>query len=124
MTSLLTTDHDAAPVRPTGPTVLLLGRTTMVLDTAREELRRNGQPDVRLLSGTSAADAREVFDTEQRVDHVFMGAGLDLEARLEIVRTAFEASQVTTVHLKDAASGPEGFLPFVTSVLTSLHRAP
>jgi hypothetical protein len=40
-----------------------------------------------------------------------MGAGLDLEARLEIVREIFLASDKTTVHLKDFTSGPDGFLP-------------
>ena len=51
------------------------------------------------------------------IDHVIMGAALDLETRLEIVREIFLASDRTTVHLKDVASGPDGFLPFVRSVL-------
>jgi hypothetical protein len=42
------------------------------------------------------------------------------EARLEIVREIFLASDKTTVHLKDFASGPDGFLPFVRSVLAGL----
>jgi hypothetical protein len=48
------------------------------------------------------------------------GAGLDLETRLEIVREIFLTSDKTTVHMKDFASGPDGFLPFVRSVLTGL----
>ena len=48
------------------------------------------------------------------------GAGLDLEPRLETVREIFLASDKTTVHLKDFASGPDGFLPFVRSVLAGL----
>ena len=35
------------------------------------------------------------------VDHVIMGAGIDLETRLAIVREVFEHSDHTTVHLKD-----------------------
>ena len=54
------------------------------------------------------------------IDHVIMGAGLDLETRLEIVREIFLTSDTTTVHMKDFASGPDGFLPFVRSVLTGL----
>ena len=54
------------------------------------------------------------------IDHVIMGAALDLETRLEIVREIFQASDTTTVHLKDFASGSDGFLPFVRSVLTGL----
>jgi hypothetical protein len=48
------------------------------------------------------------------------GAGLDLDIRLEIVREIFQTSETTTVHLKDVASGPGGFLPFVRSVLAGL----
>ena len=54
------------------------------------------------------------------IDHVIMGAGLDLEVRLEIVREIFLASDTTTVHMKDVASGPDGLLPFARSVLTGL----
>jgi len=54
------------------------------------------------------------------IDHVIIGAGLDLETRLEIVREIFLTSDTTTVHMKDFASGPDGFLPFVRSVLTGL----
>jgi hypothetical protein len=42
------------------------------------------------------------------MDKVIMGAGMDLETRLQIVNHIFEASDSTTVHLK---------LPFVTSIL-------
>jgi hypothetical protein len=54
------------------------------------------------------------------INHVIMGASLDLETRLEIVREIFLTSDTTTVHMKDFASGPDGFLPFVRSVLTGL----
>jgi hypothetical protein len=51
---------------------------------------------------------------------LLMGAGIDLETRLEIVREIFLLSETTTVHMKDVASGPEGFLPFVRSILSGL----
>ena len=49
-----------------------------------------------------------------------LGAGLRLEDRLEIIREVVLASDRTTVHMKDFASGPDGFLAFVRSVLTGL----
>jgi hypothetical protein len=49
-----------------------------------------------------------------------MGAGIDIHASLEIVREVFKLSGTTTVHLKDAESGPKGFWPFVKSVLEGL----
>lgn len=52
-----------------------------------------------------------------------MGTGIDLDKRLEIVRRVFELSQITTVHMKDASSGKEGFLPFVRAVLEGISKA-
>jgi hypothetical protein len=96
--------------------VLLLGRTGIVVEDAQRQLR---MPDVQLFSATGLDEVRAAF-AEAHIDHVIMGAGLDLETRLEIIREIFQASDTTTVHLKDFASGPNGFLPFVRSVLTGL----
>ena len=49
-----------------------------------------------------------------------MGAGIDLETRLAIVREIFRSSDTTTVHMKDRASGREAFLPFARSVMHGL----
>lgn len=97
--------------------VLLLGRKGVVVEEAR---RRLGLSGVRLYGGSNIDDVRRVFD-KAPIDHVVMGAGIDLPARLEIVREIFLRSDTTTVHLKDVASGPEGFLPFVRSVLAGLR---
>jgi hypothetical protein len=96
--------------------VLLLGRLGVVVEDARQQLR---MPDVRLFVATGLDEVRPAF-ADADIDHVIMGAGLDLETRLEIVREIFLASETTTVHLKDFASGPDGFLPFVRSVLAGL----
>jgi hypothetical protein len=93
--------------------VLLLGLLGVVVEDAQQQLR---MPDVQLLVATGLDEVRSAF-AQADIDHVIMGAGLDLEARLEIVREIFLASDKTTVHLKDFASGPDGFLPFVRSVL-------
>jgi len=108
-------------------TVLLLGRTGVVVDNVKRQL---GLPDLRLIGGTGIDDVRRAF-AGGNVDHVIMGAGIDLETRLQIVREVFMLSETTTVHMKDRLSGPEGFLPFVRAVLRGLthpggwhHRLP
>jgi hypothetical protein len=96
--------------------VLLLGRTDAVLDDAQRHL--DGM-DIQLFGGTGIEDVRSVF-AQASIDHVFMGAGIDLETRLQIIREIFQLSDMTTVHMKDHASGPKGFLPFVRAVLRGL----
>jgi hypothetical protein len=96
--------------------VLLLGRLGVVVEDVQQQLR---MPDVQLVGATGLDEVRSAF-ARADIDHVIMGAGLDLETRLEIIREIFLASDKTTVHMKDFASGPDGFLPFVRSVLTGL----
>ena len=93
--------------------VLLLGRTAMVLGDVRTAL---DVADVELFAGTTLEDVRATMDGHQ-IDIVIMGAGLDLETRLDIVRHVFSASTSTTVHMKDRGSGPTGMLPFVKGIL-------
>ncbi|MFQ5400768.1 MAG: hypothetical protein ACE5E7_14375, partial [Anaerolineae bacterium] len=59
------------------------------------------------------------FD-EHPIDTVIMGAGIDLDTRLQIVQHIFTVSKATTVHMKDWNSGPQGMLPFANGVLTGL----
>ena len=96
--------------------ILLLGRTAMVIDDAQKQLH---MPDIQLFGGTGIEDVRSTF-AQANIDHVFMGAGIDLETRLQIVREIFQLSDTTTVHMKDRGSGPQGFLPFVRAVLGGL----
>ncbi|WP_143590966.1 hypothetical protein [Thermoactinospora rubra] len=96
--------------------VLLVGRKAVVVEDAQ---RRLDLPGVRVLSATGVEEVRRAFAAGP-VDHVVMGAGLDLATRLEIVRVVFESSDATTVHMKDSATGPEGFLPFARSILKGL----
>lgn len=98
-------------------TVLLLGRTEIVLDDVRAGLQVDA--DVELRAGTTLDDVRVAFD-EGPVDVVCVGAGLDLATRLDIVRHIFTFSESTTVHMKDRKSGPAGMLPFVNAVLGGL----
>jgi hypothetical protein len=67
------------------------------------------------------SEVQQVFDKNNNsIDIVIMGAGIELEKRLEIVRHVFNTSNITTVHMKDRATGPEGFVPFINNVLTGL----
>ncbi len=96
--------------------VLLLGRLGAVIEDAQQQLR---MPDVQLVVATGLDEVRSAF-AKADIDHVIMGAGLDLETRLKVVQEVFLTSDKTTVHMKDFASGPTGFLPFVRSVLVGL----
>jgi hypothetical protein len=97
--------------------VLLLGRTGVVVDNVQRQL---GLPELQLIGGTGIDNVRTTF-ARRTIYHVVMGAGIDLETRLQIVRGIFRLSEQTTVHRKDRVSGPEGFLPFVRAVLRGLQ---
>ena len=97
--------------------ILLLGRTGVVVEDVQQQL---DTADLQLFAGTGIEDVRSAF-ARTHIDHVIMGAGIDLETRLEIVREIFQGSDTTTVHMKDRASGPQGFLPFVRAVLRGLQ---
>lgn len=77
---------------------------------------------MRLLEATNTAEVRAALATEKHIDHVVIGAGLDLDTRLEMIREVFTASDHTTVHLKDRASGPAGLLPFAADIITGVHK--
>jgi hypothetical protein len=97
--------------------VLLIGRGLDVIDDIKERL---DTPGIRLLGGTSIEDVRSTF-ARTSIDHVIMGAGLDLETRLDMVREIFKLGNTTTVHM-NFPSGPQGFFPFVRAVLTGFEE--
>jgi hypothetical protein len=97
--------------------VLLLGLLTKNIPTADKISTKH----IEVFRGSTLADAKSVFaQNNNRIDIVVMGAGIELETRLEIVRFIFSSSNTTTVHMKDKNSGPEGFLPFIDGVLNGL----
>jgi DNA-binding NtrC family response regulator len=95
-------------------TVLMLGRTDAVLDDLKKNLEMQ---DIQFLSGKFLEDVQKKFD-EESIDIVIMGAGLELDARLEIIQHIFTVSKSTTVHMKDWNSGPDGMLPFVKRIVS------
>lgn len=99
--------------------ILLLGRKGIVVQDAISHINN---PHFAIYGGTCIEDVRTVFaETQNEIDHVFMGAGIDLDKRLDIVREVFGSSGETTVHLKDAKSGPASFLPFVKGILEGIY---
>jgi hypothetical protein len=97
-------------------TCLLLGRKGIIVDEVKDNIDATA---IKLFSGTSLQDVKETFD-QNDIDIVIMGAGIDINDRLDIIRYILESSNSTTVHMKDWASGPEGMLPFVNGVLNGL----
>jgi hypothetical protein len=96
--------------------ILLLGVMAAVLEDVQQQLQK---PDIEFLGGTGVDDVRSAFG-QRDINHVIVGGGIDLETRLEMVREVFQSSDRATVHMKDQMSGPEGFLPFVRSMLLGL----
>jgi hypothetical protein len=96
--------------------ILLLGRLGLNVENVRKNLSVR---DVELLAGTNLKEVKTAFD-ESTIDIVIMGAGIDLDDRIAILRYVFESSSSTTAHMKDRQSGPAGMLPFVDNVLKGL----
>lgn len=96
-------------------TILLLGRLPFDLASLGDQVDLDG---FEVHTGTSLDEARAAM-AEHDIDRVIMGAGLPLDVRLAVVEHVFAVSESTTVHMKDRASGREGFVPFLRSLLVS-----
>jgi hypothetical protein len=92
---------------------LLLGRKGMIVEDVKESIDAT---DINLFGGTSLQDVQNIFE-QHNIDIVIMGAGLDINDRLDIIKYIFDRSKSTTVHMKDWDSGPAGMLPFVNGVI-------
>ena len=79
--------------------------------------------DVQYFAAPDLKTVEQVFEKNNNaIDTVIMGAGIELEKRLEVVRYVFNTSNTTSVHMKDWETGPEGFVPFINRVLSGLLR--
>jgi hypothetical protein len=92
--------------------ILLVGKTPSVIADVLDQV---DAPAVTFFSGSSLEDAVGALESAH-IDHVILGGGLELDVRLQIVRSVFERSASTTVHM-NSPSGPESYLPFVRAVL-------
>lgn len=97
--------------------VILLGKLQSNLDKGRALIT---VPDIDFITCTSLASLQEAL-TIPGVDTVITGAGLDLDVRLAAIKMIYNASDGISVHMKDYASGPEGFGPFANRVLSDKH---
>ncbi len=93
--------------------VILLGK---MLENLEKGLAVIDVDDIDFITCTSLETLSDALKVDG-VNTVITGAGLDLSVRLDAVRMIFEASDGISVHLKDLASGPEGFGPFAKKVL-------
>lgn len=84
--------------------ILLVGKTPAVIADVLDQV---DAPAVTFFSGSSFEDAVGVLESAH-TDHVILGGGLELDDRLQIVRSVFENSASTTVHM-NSPSGPESY---------------
>jgi len=77
-------------------------------------------PGVEFELGSSMEELRAALE-RGTFDHVIVGGGLPLDVRLQLVRAVFEHSDAITVHMKDRASGPQGYVPFIRAVVAGLR---
>lgn len=95
--------------------VILLGKMQKNLEKGLAVIDAKG---IEFMICTSLQDLAEAPEVDG-VDAVVAGAGLGLAVRLEAIKMIFETSDSICVHMKDFASGPEGFGPFANRVLAS-----
>jgi hypothetical protein len=95
--------------------VLIVGRLLDIVDDTRSRVRCDRAA---LYGATNLDEVRKTLALNP-IDVMVIGAGIELSERLAIARAAFELSEHVTVHLKDKASGPAGFAPFVEQVIAS-----
>lgn len=97
--------------------ILLLSHKGLAVSNASSSITL---PNIKISTGTNINDVRSVL-ARHKIDHVFMGAGIEIEKRLEIVEEIYANSDTATVHLRDVASGQQGFLKFVNVFLKGLE---
>lgn len=95
--------------------VLIVGRLLDIVDQTRSSAQC---PNAVLYGATTLDEVRKTLSLKP-IDVMVIGAAVELSERLAIARAAFEMSEHITVHLKDKASGPAGFVPFVERVVAS-----
>jgi hypothetical protein len=97
--------------------ILLLGRLGINIPNLKAGIAKK---NIKLFSGTNLEEVKTAFkQNDNQIDIVIMGAGIDIDSRLNIIEYIFEVSKSTTVHMKDWDSGPAGMLPFVNGILNT-----
>jgi len=71
--------------------------------------------DIEYFAAPDLKTVQQVFEKNNNaIEIVVMGAGIDLEKRLEVVRYVFNTSNTTTVHMKDWETGPKALFHLST----------
>lgn len=97
--------------------ILLVGKLLTNVPSKDELVIKNGD----YFAAADLTEVKEIFSKNNNaIDIVIMGAGIQLNKRLEIVDYIFKTSNTTSVHMKDWETGPGGFVPFINHVLSGL----
>src|ERR1043166_6285895 len=96
--------------------ILLVGKQLTSVPSPDQLIKKDAQ----YLAAADLKMVQQVFQKNNSIHIVIMGAGIELEKRLEVVRYVFNTSYTTTLHMKDRETGPQGFIPFINRVLTGL----
>ena len=97
-------------------TILLVGKLLVNIPSPEKLVKK----DVQYFVASDMATVQKVFKHDTVIDTVIMGAGIELEKRLDIVRYIFTTSDTVTIHMKDYATGADGFVPFINNVLMGM----
>lgn len=98
--------------------ILLVGKLLTSIPSPEKLVKK----DAHYFAAHDMATVQEVFKHNKVIDTVIMGAGIELEKRLDIVRYIFSTSDTVTIHIKDYATGPDGFVPFINNVLIGMMQ--
>lgn len=116
------TDATIPPV-PQRPTkCILLGLKQSVIDNTIAELRPDFSPAEFDFIPALGIEAMKDILQKQEIDHVFIGAGLPTDIRVEATKTVLETSLVTEVHLKNFSAGPQGYTPFIRMLCNGIKH--
>lgn len=102
---------------------ILLGLKQSVIDNTISELRREFSEAEFDFICALGIDAMRSQLQQQHIEHVFIGAGLPTDIRVEATKTVLDTSLVTEVHLKNYSAGAEGYTPFIRTQCYAIREA-
>jgi DNA-binding NtrC family response regulator len=99
--------------------IIIIGRQQQIVDAAKREL---SSAELEVHGAISISELQNAMQ-QNSYEYAFMGPGLPLDMRLDMIRAIFENSDTTSVHMKDFSRGPEGALDFVRGIISGLEEA-
>lgn len=101
---------------------ILLGLKQSVIDNTISELRPEFPEAEFDFICALGIDAMKHELEQQHIEHVFIGAGLPTDIRVEATKTVLDTSLVTEVHLKNFSAGPQGYTPFIRTLCFAIRE--